>query len=71
MQIPLNTILQGTVTWEDNIKEWTGLEFAASQRAAENRGRWRELVAESTLVPQRPPGLRDMLGEVRPLNLEP
>ena len=42
------TILQGTVKggrrqdsqrkrWEDNIREWTGLEFAKSQRAVENR----------------------------------
>ena len=23
--------------WEDNIREWTGLEFAMSQRAMENR----------------------------------
>ena len=23
--------------WEDNIREWTGLEFGRSQRAAENR----------------------------------
>ena len=23
--------------WEDNIKEWTGPEFAKSQRAVENR----------------------------------
>ena len=23
--------------WEDNIREWTGLEFAESQRAAENK----------------------------------
>ena len=41
------TILQGTVEagrrqgrqrkrWEDNIKEWTSLEFAKSQRAVEN-----------------------------------
>ena len=41
-------ILQGTVKggrrqgsqkkrWEDNIREWTGLEFAKSQRAVENR----------------------------------
>ena len=41
------TILQGTAKggrkrgrqrkrWEDNIKEWTGLEFAKSQRAVEN-----------------------------------
>ena len=25
--------------WEDNIREWTGLEFAKSQKAAENRRR--------------------------------
>ena len=42
------TILQGTVKggrrqgrqrkrWEDNIREWTGLEFGMSQRAVENR----------------------------------
>ena len=24
-------------TWEDNIREWTGLEFANSQRAMEKR----------------------------------
>ena len=23
--------------WEDNIREWTGLEFTKSQRAVENR----------------------------------
>ena len=23
--------------WEDNIREWTGLEFGRSQRAVENR----------------------------------
>ena len=64
------TILQGTVKggrrqgrqrkrWEDNIKEWTGLEFAKSQRAVENRGKWRELVAKSSVVPQRPSRLRN------------
>ena len=29
--------------WEDNIREWTGLEFGKSQRAVENReklGNW-------------------------------
>ena len=42
------TILQGTVKggrrqgkqrkrWEDNIREWTGLEFGKSQRPVENR----------------------------------
>ena len=55
------TILQGTVKWgrrqgrqrkrwEDNIMEWTGLEFGKSQR---------KLVAESSVVPQRPSWLRD------------
>ena len=45
------TILQGTVKggrrqgrqrkrWEDNIGEWTGLEFAKSKRAVENREKW-------------------------------
>ena len=59
------TILQGTVkggriqgrqkkSWEDNISEWTGLEFAKSQREVENRGKWRKLVAKSSVVPQRP-----------------
>ena len=49
------TILQGTVKggrkqsrekkrWEDNIREWTGLEFAKSHRAVENREKWRKLV---------------------------
>ena len=38
--------------WEDNIREWAGLEFGKSQRAVENRGKWRKLVAKS-VVPQR------------------
>ena len=45
--------------WEDNIREWTGLEFAKSRRAVENRGKWRKLVAKSSVVPQRPSRLRD------------
>ena len=64
------TILQGSVKggrrqgrqrrrWEDNIREWTGLEFAKSQRAVKNRGKWRKLVAKSSVVPQRPSRLRD------------
>ena len=57
------TILQGTVKrgrrqgrqrkrWEDNIREWTGLEFGKSQRALENRKKWRKLAAKSSVVPQ-------------------
>ena len=38
--------------------EWTGLEFVKSQRAAENREEWRKLVVKSSVVPQRPSGLR-------------
>ena len=63
------TILQGTVKggrrqggqrkrWEDNIRELTGLEFGKSQRAVENRGKWRKLVAKSSMLPQRLSRLR-------------
>ena len=62
-------ILQGTVKggrrrgrqrkkWKDNIREWTGLEFAKSKRAVE-KGKWRKLVLKSSVVPQRPSWLRD------------
>ena len=64
------TILQGTVKggrrpgrqkrrWEDNFREWTGLEFGKSKRAVKNRRKWRKLVAKSSVVPQRPSRLRD------------
>ena len=33
--------------------------FAKSQRAAENREKWRKLVAKSSVVPQRPSRLRN------------
>ena len=45
--------------WEDNIREWTGLEFGKSQRAVEYREKGRKLVAKSSVVPQRPSRLRD------------
>ena len=56
-------ILQGTVKGgrkqgrqrkrsRDNIREWTGLEFAKSQRAVENREKWRKLILKSSVVPQ-------------------
>ena len=45
--------------WEDNIKEWIGLEFAKSQRAVENREKWRRLVVKSSVVPQRASRSRD------------
>ena len=40
-------------SWENNIKEWTGMEIADSQNAVENRETWRELVRKSSMVPQR------------------
>ena len=36
------------------MKEWTGIDFASSTRAAENRSRWKGIVANSSMVPQRP-----------------
>ena len=45
--------------WEDSIREWTGLEFGKSQRAVENREKWRRLVVKSSAVPKRPLRLRD------------
>ena len=44
---------------EDNIREWTGLEFAKSQRAMENREKCRKLILKSSMEPQRPSQLRD------------
>ena len=40
--------------WEDNIKEWTGMNFASSARAAENRPKWKGIVANSSVVPGQP-----------------
>ena len=45
--------------WEDNIKEWTGLEWNILLRKAENLEEWRKLVVKSTVVPQRSARLRD------------
>ena len=57
------TILQGTVKegrqrnrWEDNIREWTGLEFAKSKRAVENREKWRKQVQYHLWCPNNPRG---------------
>ena len=44
---------------EDNIREWTGMEFGKSQRVVEDREKWRKLVAKSSVVPQWPSRLRD------------
>ena len=45
--------------WEDNIKEWTGMGTGDSLRAAEDREGWKGIVATSSVVPRRPPRLRD------------
>ena len=61
------TILQGTVKggrrqirqrerWEDNIREWTGLECTKSQKAVENTEKWK--IVKSSVVPHRPSWLR-------------
>ena len=58
------TVMQGTVQgerrrgrqrkrWEDNIPEWTGLTLGTAMRKAERREEWRELVARTSVVPQR------------------
>ena len=70
MDILAKTILQGKAKgrrrqgrqkrrWEDNIREWTDPEFAKSQRAVENREKWRKLTVKPSVVPQRPSRLRD------------
>ena len=59
------TILHGTVKgkrkrgrqkkmWEDNIKDWTGMDLASLTRAAENRTRCKGIGANSSVVPRRP-----------------
>ncbi|KAK2162299.1 hypothetical protein NP493_1527g00015 [Ridgeia piscesae] len=58
------TILRGTAQggrtrsrqkkrWEDNIPEWTGMTLGAATRKTERREEWRELVARSSVAPQR------------------
>ena len=70
------TILQGIVQrgrrrgrqrkrWEDNIKEWTGLEWNIILRKAENHEEWRKLVVKSTVVPQRSARLQDRYDKIR------
>ena len=59
------TVLQGTMKGKkkkrqteekvgSNIKEWTGMDFASSTKAAENRTRLKRIVANSSVVPRRP-----------------
>ena len=41
-------------TEEDNMKELMRMDFASSTRAAENRIRWKGIIANSSLVPRQP-----------------
>ena len=47
--------------WEDNTKEWTGMDFASSTRAAENWTIWKGIVANSSVVLQRPSKVWDRI----------
>ena len=61
------TILQGTVKggrrqsrqrkrWEDNIREWTGLEFGRSRRPVENRENGEKRFRNNLWCPNDPRG---------------
>ena len=39
--------------WEDSIKEWSGMGFAISTKAAENKTRWKGNGTNSSVVPRR------------------
>ena len=43
-----------TGEWKNNIKERKDMGFASSIRAAEDRPRWKRVVAKSFVVPQMP-----------------
>ena len=38
--------------WKDNIKEWTGMDFASIARAGEDKTRWRRIIVKSYVAPQ-------------------
>ena len=40
--------------WEDNIKAWTGMDFANSTREAKNRTRRIGIVANSSMLSRQP-----------------
>ena len=39
--------------WEHDIKEWTGLDFIRSHRAAEDSQRWGKIVADVSNIAHR------------------
>ncbi|GFS26607.1 neurogenic locus notch-like protein 1 [Elysia marginata] len=51
--------------WEDNIREWTGLELRNTLRKAEDIEEWKAMVRRPSAAPRRIPNLSDrVLGEV-------
>ena len=73
----VKTTLQGTVKggrrqgrqkkkrWEDSMREWTGLEFAKSQRAVENRAKMEETGCEVICCAPTTPAVKGQV-KVRP-----
>ncbi|GFN79318.1 UDP-glucuronosyltransferase 2a1-like [Plakobranchus ocellatus] len=64
------TIMQGIVNggrrrgrqkkrWEDNIREWTGLELRNTLRKAKDREEWKDVVGRSSAALRRIPNPRD------------
>ena len=39
------------IACSQGVKEWTGMDFASSTRAAEGRTRWKGIVIKSSVVP--------------------
>ncbi|GFN79253.1 transmembrane protease serine [Plakobranchus ocellatus] len=69
MMVPcMMVFMQGTVTrgrrrgrqkkrWEDNIREWAGLELRNTSRKAEDKQEWKAVVKRSS-APRRIPNIR-------------
>ena len=52
-------ILQGTLKkrWDENIKEWTGMDYGRSTKAAENRTKSKEIVQIRLWCPENLQGI--------------
>ena len=67
MELAVESLIQGSVIterrqkkrWEDNIREWTGLELRNTLRKDEDREEWKAVVRRSSAAPRRIPNLRD------------
>ena len=40
--------------WVNDIKEWTGMDFASLARPTEDKTRWKGIVVKSSVVPRQP-----------------